>query len=75
MSCTFFLGISSFNAELQSYVGFFEKTSIGPRYGGVLEGFSKKNMYPPFFETLFNVDLDFAIKHDLLLWYDYVMGI
>ena len=43
MSCIFFLRISSFNAELQMVVGFFEKTSVRPRYGGVLEGFSKKN--------------------------------
>ena len=28
-----------FNAELQTYVGFFEKTSVGPRSGVLLAGF------------------------------------
>ena len=43
MSCTFSTAICSFNAELQSHVGFFEKTSVGPRYGGVLTGHRRKN--------------------------------
>ena len=43
MSCTFSPAICLFNAELQSHVGFFEKTSVGPRYGGVLTGYRRKN--------------------------------
>ena len=35
--------ICSFNAELQLHVGFFEKTSIGPRYGGVLTVYRREN--------------------------------
>ena len=43
-NCTFSPETSSFIAELQTYVGFFEKTSVGPRYGGVSDThFAKKN--------------------------------
>ena len=36
MRFIFIPGNQSFNAELQTYVSFFEKKSIGPRYGGLI---------------------------------------
>ena len=74
------------DAELQSYVGDFENSSVGARYRAVSaevgdeinqkvgNGSAKKGQFfcfPPklicVLDVKFNVDYDFAIKHDLIL--------
>ena len=83
-NCSFFSETPRPIAELQSYVGFFENSSAGPRFGAVsiviwgkigpkLGNGDKKggkkicppNFVSPFSDSKFNLDYDFAIKHDL----------
>ena len=47
-SCNFSPKTPLFNAELQSHVSFFEKTPVGPRFGGVSTPyFSQKSQTSP----------------------------
>ena len=84
LNCSFFSETSRPIAELQSYVGVFENSSDGPRFGAVsiiiwvkigpkLGNGDKKRgqkicppkILLPLLDSKFNVDYDFAIKHDL----------